>query len=252
MTRYVLIEDERLAYEEIRRMMQKIRPNYQLVGWASSVEQALLLLRQERTDLMIVDICLSDGLCFEIFEHEATSTPILFTTAYDEYALKAFKLNSIDYLLKPIDEGELDAALTKFEHSSFLTSRHSAYSQLMETYLAGSQKNRFLVQIGDSYRSVETQDIAFFYSKEKYVYLTLFSNKQFIVDYSLDQLIGLLDRKMFFRVSRNCIANIRGVRKVSKYFVGRLKITFDPPCPIEVIVSRSRVNDFLKWLDDLE
>ncbi|MDO4930414.1 MAG: LytTR family DNA-binding domain-containing protein [Bacteroidales bacterium] len=252
MTKYVLIEDEHFAYEEIKRIVQKIRPNYQLVGWATSVEQAILLLKQEHIDLMIVDICLSDGLSFEIFEYLPVDTPILFTTAYDEYALRAFKLNSIDYLLKPIDEKELEAALYKFEHCSFLTTKHSRYAQFKESYLNGKQKNRFLVRIGDSFHHVETQDIAFFYSKEKYVYLHLFSNKCYIINYSLEQLNNLLDKEMFFRVSRNCIANIRSIKRISKYFASRLKLSFQPTCPIEVLVSHDRVNDFLKWMDDLE
>lgn len=127
MTKYLIIEDERFAYEEIKRMIQKLRPDYLLAGWAGSLEQALLLLRQGGVDLVIVDIPLSDGLSFEMFEQYPVNIPLIFTTAYDEYALKAFKLNSIDYLLKPIDEKELEAALEKFERNNCPTPATPAY-----------------------------------------------------------------------------------------------------------------------------
>ena len=161
MTRYVLVEDERFAYEEMKRMMQMLRPDYQLVGWAESIEQAVLLLRQNKIDLMIVDIRLSDGLSFEIFEQCPIDIPVLFTTAYDEYALQAFKVNSIDYLLKPIEENELDAALHKFERNHSLHSTTPQYKKLETDYLAGNKKNRFLVQIGDTFQYAETHEVAF-------------------------------------------------------------------------------------------
>ena len=210
MAKYIIIEDERLAYEEIRRMMQRLRPDYMLTGWATGVEQAVLQLASGGIDLMIVDIRLSDGLSFEIFERTAADIPVIFTTAYDEYALRAFKVNSIDYLLKPVEEQALD-----------------------------------------TFRYVETSDIAFFYSEEKYVFLHLFSSRRYIVDYTLEQLETMLDEASFFRVSRNCIANIRALGKVSRYFGGRLKIFFSPECPHEVIVSRDRTERVLQWIDDI-
>lgn len=165
MVKYLLVEDERFAYEELKRMMQRLRPSWQLAGWAESVEQAVLLLRQGSLDLMIVDIRLSDGLSFEIFEQCPVDLPVIFTTAYDEYAIKAFKVNSIDYLLKPIEESDLEAALCKFEHNSALRSAAPEYRQLELGYLAANKKNRFLVQVGDTFRYVETPDVAFFYSE---------------------------------------------------------------------------------------
>ena len=249
MVKYLLVEDERFAYEELKRMMQRLRPSWQLAGWAESVEQAVLLLRQGSLDLMIVDIRLSDGLSFEIFEQCPVDLPVIFTTAYDEYAIKAFKVNSIDYLLKPIEESDLEAALCKFERNSALRSAAPEYRQLELGYLAANKKNRFLVQVGDTFRYVETPDVAFFYSEDKLTYLHLFSGKRYIISYSLDQLEGMLDRDVFFRVSRSCISNIRSIRKSSRYFGSRLKLYFEPECPHEVLVSRSRVADFLKWVD---
>ena len=147
MVKYLLVEDERFAYEELKRMMQRLRPSWQLAGWAESVEQAVLLLRQGSLDLMIVDIRLSDGLSFEIFEQCPVDLPVIFTTAYDEYAIKAFKVNSIDYLLKPIEESDLEAALCKFEHNSALRSAAPATG----TRLLGSQQEEPFSGAGGRY-----------------------------------------------------------------------------------------------------
>lgn len=160
--KYIIIEDERLAYEEIRRMMQRLRPDYMLTGWATGVEQAVLQLASGGIDLMIVDIRLSDGLSFEIFERTAADIPVIFTTAYDEYALRAFKVNSIDYLLKPVEEQALETALCKFERNRLPRTATPELKRLEATYMTGIRKNRFLVRSGDTFRYVETSDIAFF------------------------------------------------------------------------------------------
>ena len=156
----------------------------------------------------------------------------------------------MDYLLKPIDEKELDAALCKFERRNCPTPKTPAYRQLEETYLSNNKKNRFLIQLGDAFQYVKTDEIAFFYSEEKYTYLHLFSNRRYIINYSLEQLEKMLDKDAFFRVSRNCIANIRSITKISKFFASRLKLYFQPECPHEILISRNRVSDFLKWVDD--
>lgn len=251
MTKYIIIEDERLAYEEIRRMMLYLRPDYTLVGWAAGIEQAVLQIASGGIDLIIVDIRLSDGLSFEIFERAKVDIPVIFTTAYDEYALRAFKVNSIDYLLKPVEEQALEAALCKFERNRLPHTSASELKLLETAYMTGTHKNRFLVRSGDTFRYVETSDIAFFYSEEKYIFLHLFSSHRYIVDYTLEQLETMLDEACFCRVARNCIANIRAVEKVSRYFGGRLKIFFLPKCPHEVIVSRNRTEQVLQWIDDI-
>ncbi len=251
MTRYLIVEDERLAYEEICRMMRKLRPTYDLAGWASSIDQAVCHIQKGHIDLLIIDIRLSDGLSFEIFEQLPVEIPVIFTTAYDEYALDAFRVNSIDYLLKPIGERELDTALGKFERRCCLRSSTIEYIKFEADYLSGCKKNRFLVQTGDTFRPVETTDVAYFYSEDKYTYLHLFSGKRYIIGYTLERLEQMLDRSRFFRVSRNCIANIRSIQKISKYFAGRLLLQFQPECPHEIIVTRSRAEEFLRWLDDM-
>lgn len=248
---YVIFEDEWFAYEEIKRMITVLRPDYKLKGWADSVERAISILTKDVPDLLIADIRLSDGLCFDVFERKQTNVPVIFTTAYDEFAMQAFRVNSVDYLLKPIKESDLERALAKFEANSLAKPNSEQYKGLEATYLKNVKKNRFLVSVGDTYMHVETPDIAFFYVEDRYVFLHTFSGKRYIVNYSLEQLEDMLDRHDFFRLSRNCIANIKSVKKVSKYFGSRLSVSFSPECPHKVLVSRTRVNDCLKWLDGL-
>lgn len=249
MAKYIIIEDEQLAYNELKRMMETARPDWELCGWASSVEQALILIKNVPVDLLLVDIRLSDGDSFEIFEQIKTNTPVIFTTAYDEFALKAFKLNSIDYLLKPIEETELEAALQKYENLKLITPVSDSYTKFRDDYLASNRKNRFLIQYGDTYRHIESNDIAFFYSEDKYTYLHTFSNSRYIISYTLDQLESMMDPEKFYRLSRNCIANIKSIDRLHKYFAGRLKVDFIPNCPQEVIVSRNRVSGLLDWIN---
>lgn len=249
MASYLLIEDERLAREEIKRMMLRIRPDYRLCGEAESVQEAVECLKVSGPDLLVSDVCLADGLCFEIFERSGTDIPVIFTTAYDEYAIKAFKQNSIDYLLKPIDEKELGVALAKFEKRAVAGSLSAAIERLKADMLGKQRKNRFLVQNGDSFRYIETKEVAFFYSEDKYVHLQTFGGGRHIINHSLDLLEELLDGTMFFRVSRNCIVNIRAVVGSSRYFGGRMLPIFKPECPLRVTISRSRVAKWLKWLD---
>ena len=251
MIHYAILEDERFACDEIKRMMAILRPDYALKAWADSVERALSLLAGDVPDLLIADIRLSDGLCFDVFERKPVPVPVIFTTAYDEFALQAFRVNSIDYLLKPIKEDDLGKALAKFEANCLARPSSGQYKELEASYLQHVKKNRFLVSVGDTYMYVETSDIAFFYAEDRYVFLHTFSGKRYIVDYSLEQLEAMLDRRDFFRLSRGCIAHIKAVRKVSKYFGSRLSVSFSPECPHEVLVSRTRVGDCLRWLDGL-
>ena len=249
-TRYILIEDEPFACEEIVRMMTKLRPCYVMVGQAESVEQAVRLIGGTEADLIISDISLADGLCFEIFEQIETDLPVIFTTAYDEYAIKAFRVNGIDYLLKPVDEDELTRALCKFErNAAVMSASHAGVRRMAASYLESKRKARFLVQTGDTFRYVETRDIAFFYSEDKYTYLHLFSGRRYIIDYSLDRLEEQLDNGMFFRVARGGIVNIHAIDRCSRFFGGRLKLHLVAECPHDMFVSSSRSAEFLRWME---
>jgi len=251
MTNYLVVEDERFAYEEMKRMIGKLRPDYRLEGWTKTVDQTVLFLKENTVDLILLDIRLADGSCFDIFEQMDVKIPVIFTTAYDEHAIHAFKVNSVDYLLKPIEEADLQTALEKFEQYHASQAPLPEYKRLEEALMGNSRKNRFLIQKGDTYHYVETPDIAFFYSEDKVVFLHTCQDKRYIVNYTLDQIEQLLDEKDFFRVSRNCIANINSISKISRYFNSRLKLEFRPSCPHEVLVSRVRVPDFLKWIDGM-
>ncbi|MGB3064314.1 LytR/AlgR family response regulator transcription factor [Sphingobacterium thalpophilum] len=248
--KYLIVEDERFAYEEVKRMITKLRPEYELEKQTKTVIDTIAFLKTSAVDLILMDIRLADGNCFEIFNHLEVSTPVIFTTAYDEHAIKAFKLNSIDYLLKPFNETELEAALIKFEkifqHVPYTTSPKN-YEQLLSV----RTKNRFLISKGENYHYIETKDIAHFYSEDGVVFLHTSSDKRYIINYTLEQLEQLLDNRLFFRVSRNCIGNVRAIKNVAKYFNSRLKLSFSPVCPHEVLVSRVRVPDFLKWMDGI-
>jgi DNA-binding LytR/AlgR family response regulator len=248
--KYLIVEDERFAYEELKRMMTELRPGYSLEKRTKTVIDTIAFLKTSVVDLILLDIRLADGNCFEIFNHVEVATPVIFTTAYDEHAIKAFKLNSIDYLLKPFDEKELEAALVKFENI-FHNNSHKTDPKNFEQILAAKNKNCFLISKGDNYHYIETMDIAHFYSEERVVFLHTFQNKRYIINYTLDQLEQQLDNRLFFRVSRNCIGNVKSIENVVKYFNSRLKLSFSPTCPHEVLVSRVRVPDFLKWMDGI-
>lgn len=248
--KYLIVEDERFAYEELKRMMTKLRPGYILKKNTKTVVDTIEFLKISKVDLILMDIRLADGNCFEIFNHIEISTPVIFTTAYDEHAIKAFKLNSIDYLLKPFDEKELETALNKFE-TIFHNPSYKTDSKNFEQLFSLKTKNRFLISKGDNYHYIETVDIAHFYSEDGVVFLHTFQNKRYIINYTLDQLEQQLDNRLFFRVSRNCIGNVKAIENVARYFNSRMKLSFLPECPHEVLVSRVRVPDFLKWMDGI-
>src|SRR5690606_41057309 len=212
--RYLIVEDERFASEELKRMMMKLRPDYQLDMQTKTVIDTIGFLKESAVDLILMDIRLADGNCFEIFNHVEVTTPVIFTTAYDEHAIKAFKMNSIDYLLKPFNETELEAALIKFEkifqHVPYTTSPKN-YEQLLSV----RTKNRFLISKGENYHYIETKDIAHFYSEGGVVFLHTSNDKRYIINYTLDQLEHLLDIRLFFRVSRNCIGNVKAIKNVA-------------------------------------
>lgn len=178
MIKYLLVEDERFAYEEMKRMMEKLRPEYQLEAWVTTVEQTVQFLKHHQVDLMLLDIRLTDGNSFDIFEQIQVTTPVIFTTAYDEHAIRAFKVNSVDYLLKPVEEADLQAALSKFEQLRMVQFRMEApslpdYKQLESALMSNCKKNRFLIQKGDAYHYVETADIAFSIVKIRWCFCIL-------------------------------------------------------------------------------
>ncbi|MEQ9404988.1 MAG: LytTR family DNA-binding domain-containing protein [Cyclobacteriaceae bacterium] len=250
--KYVIIEDEILAARRLRELMDAIRPNYEFVSKFDSVEGATISLPVLKYDLILMDIQLADGNSFDIFDQITLKTPVIFTTAYDEYAIKAFKTNSIDYLLKPIDESELQRAVEKFEENQVAKSGAAQPSfeitDLIKTLSPGG-KERFVVKIGDHLKTVETPNIQMVYSQDKGTYLFTNDGKKFLIDYSLDKVEELLSANQFFRISRKFMVNIGFIKDIIAFTNSRLEIVIEHFGDEQIIVARERVADFKAWLD---
>jgi len=235
----------------------------QVLGTAESVSQAVELLGrlQPAPDVLFLDIHLADGLSFELFERTTVSCPVIFTTAYDQYALQAFKVNSVDYLLKPIDEDELTAALHKLRALRAAAAPAPApaldaalLTQLMQQMQlaapAASYKSQFVVRVGEHLKVVPVEQIAYFFSLEKATFLQTTEGRKFVVDYTMDQLEGLLDPRRFFRLNRAYLAQQTAIQDIIHYTNSRLQTVLKPTAPdAQVLVSREKVNVFKSWLD---
>ncbi|SDG55616.1 LytR/AlgR family response regulator transcription factor [Psychroflexus sediminis] len=248
MSKIVIVEDEKPAARRLERILTAL--DYIVFKKLHSVEEAIEWFQKEpKVDLIFLDIQLSDGLSFEIFEQVHIESDLIFTTAYDEYALKAFKLNSIDYLLKPIDKEELKSALKKFEKRK---SSESIDAKLLKSLLLKSQndaeyKTRFSVKVGEKLKTYSADEIACFESSDKATSLVTYEGKHYVIDESLNQLEPKLSPKDFFRINRSHIIHYLAIQDMLSYSTSRIKINLkalDQP----VIVSRERVKDFKIWI----
>jgi len=246
----LIIEDERPAAQKLTRLLKEIDPAVEVVALLRSVEEATnWFLENPSPELVFMDIQLEDGISFEIFENTTIEVPVIFTTAYDEYALKAFKVNSIDYLLKPIDPDELRKALDKFSQLHTPLSHYTKYESIIQQ-LQPTHKERFLIRVGEHYKSVPVQDIACFYILERNAFLLTGSGKHYPIDYSLDQIERLVDPKRFFRANRNCIVNYDAIEDMIAYSSNRIKLILSHwEENDDILVSRERVADFKQWMD---
>lgn len=241
----LVIEDEIPAQEELVRILRKYFPNIEIVDIIGSVRDSVEWLRNNTADLIFMDIQLLDGCCFDIFDVVEVRTPIIFTTAYNQYALKAFKVNSVDYLLKPVDEDELVAVVRKMDY------KYDNIRNLIESYMPTVRyKTRISVKTGDIYRFLLIDEVAYFISEDGFTYAVTNNEKKHIVDYTISSLETQLDPKRFFRLSRGCIVSIDSIEKITAYFNSRLKVTLKGRKNISIILSRVRVPDFLNWIDD--
>ncbi|MBK7629088.1 MAG: response regulator transcription factor [Bacteroidales bacterium] len=247
----LIVENEKPAAERIIRMLGKTDRTITISGILETVEgTANWFQTNPRPDLILMDIQLDDGLCFEIFDIINIEIPVIFTTAYDEYTLKAFKVNSVDYLLKPIDEKLLKAALEKFKKLYTQTDPFKRdFKQLLYEF-RNQYKSRFLIRIGEKYRSVTTREVSHFHISERNVFLTDFNGKDYGVDSSLEELQGMLDPRKFFRINRECIVNIDAITLMHSYSSSRLQLTIKDREKSDLfVVSREKVADFKKWID---
>ncbi|WP_457615494.1 LytR/AlgR family response regulator transcription factor [Lutibacter sp.] len=245
----VIIEDEKPAARRLGRLLNNM--GIQPLVMLHSVEGAIKwFYENEHPDLLFLDIQLSDGLSFEIFEEVEVKSAIIFTTAYDEYALKAFKLNSIDYLLKPIDTDELAQAIRKFKNikDTYTNSFDIAQIKNLLKTNQSEYKNRFTVKIGVHLKMIPTESIECFYSENKSTYLFTSDNRSYLIDDTLEQLEHKLNPQSFFRVSRKYFLNINAIKDIISYSNSRLKVQLNTYADSEIIVSRERVKDFKKWL----
>lgn len=243
----LIIEDEMLAQEELERLLAKRFPDYEIVGKFTTVKDSVDWLAENTADLIFLDIHLADGNGFEIFEQIDVHAPVIFTTAYDQYAIQAFTVNGIGYLLKPILESELVAAVEKFNY--FNPNNH--VSALLESLRSPKEfKSRLVITKGDRIGFLQIDDIAYFYSEDRLTFAMTKDGKKCIVDYTIEALVSQLDPKKFFRITRGVIASINSIKEIYRYFNGRLHINLSPDFHEELFVSRARVSEFLKWLDD--
>ena len=248
----VIIEDEKLSAEHLSVLLQKIDPSITVIKYCDTISASVTAFKEGlNADLIFMDIHLADGNSFEIFNQIELEVPVIFTTAFDNYAIQAFKQNSIDYLLKPIAFQDLHFSIDKFKkqqqsgNKDLISSIASAYLQINKEY-----KTRFLVKLGQTIDSIKTEEIHHFETKDSLSFLATNKGNHYLIDYTLDQLETILNPKDFFRINRKIILHIQSIEKVSTYFNSRLSITSKFLDNDSRIVSRDRVNDFKKWLDN--
>lgn len=247
----IIIEDEKLSADYLANMLKRIDPAIEITAVFDSVKKSIEEFQKGITaDILFVDIHLADGLSFDIFSKIRIDIPVIFTTAYDDYAIKAFKLNSIDYLLKPIGIDDLKQAIEKYKKLNHLQ-QNLKIEDLSLSYnrLKKEPKNRFMVKIGDNIISIKTEEIIHFIAEDGVVLLVINTHKRYTIDYTLDQLENMIDSNLFFRINRKVIISMSSIEKVGIYFNSRLKINSTQLDDDSCIVSRDRVNDFKKWLD---
>ena len=246
----VIVEDEHLAAEKLERYIQKYNSNVSVLVKLSSIVDAVTWFEKGIDyDVAFMDIQLTDGLSFEIFNQVKITKPVIFTTAFDEYAIDAFKVNSIDYLLKPITFTDVSKAMVKLKTMESLFVNEEAINKVKSSVTKLKTKDRFLVRLGNHIHSIKTTDILLFYAEGRTVYLVTKENKKYILDYKLEDLIKVLEPSEFFRVNRTFIVSLNGVEDVIVYSNSRLKITPKVNVEKEIIVSREKVSAFKSWFE---
>lgn len=254
--RVLIIEDEPLAAARLEEMVMRCDPSLTVAGKCDSVKESVLWLNNNaKPDLLFLDVQLGDGLSFEIFDQAEAGCPVIFTTAYDAYAIDAFRLNSISYLLKPIKQEELAAAIEKYKASPYFReeqesgNRQQIALDIVRQILTKQYKKRFLVKTGQHIRSIATDELLCFFSMEKATYAIVEGGKTILMDYTLEQLEELLDPGSFFRISRKYIVSVDAIIDIITYSGSRLKLKIMNCTDDDVFVSRERVAQFKEWLD---
>ncbi len=250
----LIVEDENFAAERLQLLLKEIIPDIEIYGAIDSVQGVIQHLKANPAyDLLFLDIQLADGKSFTIFEKVNVTIPVIFTTAYDEYAIKAFEVNSIDYLLKPINKEKLVASIEKFNKiKSHYAQSPIDYNELLQKLTSDKPqqfKTRFLVSRGDSLIPISSTDIAYCLAEEKVVFLVTNDNKRYIINHTLEELETRLNPAAFFRINRQFIVAFSAIQKVHNYFNYKLKLDIVPDPRTEVIVSKTRTAEFKQWMN---
>jgi DNA-binding LytR/AlgR family response regulator len=251
----LIVEDEKFASNRLTSLIKQYDKSIEVLNVIDSVKSAAQwLMENPAPDLLFFDIQLADGLSFEIFDVVEVKTPVIFTTAYDEYAIKAFKVNSIDYLLKPLDYEDLSKAMKKFRELNREKFQYNLKSVLEDIQLkAGSvapqYKNRFIVKTGEHLKSILVQEINFIFSRDKGTYMIIDDGKKHLLEQPLDKLEQMLDPANFFRINRQYIITLKSIKDIISYSGSRLKIVLHNSDDNDILVSRERTQDFKQWLD---
>jgi two-component system, LytTR family, response regulator LytT len=250
----LIIEDELPASSRLQKMLKELLTDAHIYEPIVSVATAIKWLQQNPApDVIISDIQLADGLSFSIFKAVPTFCPVIFTTAFDQYAIQAFKVNSIDYLLKPVKQQELADALHKLQQLKTPASSQLNIGQLLQAIAnpgTSTYKSRFAVKFGEHLRTIETKDVAYFYTEDKMNFLTTKEGRRYSIDYNLDALDSMLDPHIFFRINRQYIICLHAIAEMFAYSKSRVLVKLNPPAKHETIVSTERSADFKLWLGD--
>ncbi len=249
----LIIEDEISASKRLTKLINEIDPSIEILKTLESIEDSVEWFQNnEEPDLILSDIQLSDGLSFEIYNQVNISCPIIFVTAYEEYAVKAFKLNSIDYLLKPVNINDLRTSIEKYKKMKDTLSDTQNNIQTLLEHLnikKPEYKTRFLVKMGETFKTISVEEIAYFYVDNELVFILTKDKKRHIVDNTLEDLEKMLDPDLFFRANRQFIVKLDSIDTIHTYFNGKLKVNIIPEIDKELIISREKAGDFKKWLD---
>lgn len=248
-----IIEDEMLAAERIQLLVKNYDPSINIVASLESIEESVEWLQTHtHPDLLVVDIHLSDGHCFEIFKKVNFQKPVIFTTAFDNYALDAFQLFSIDYILKPVTAAALAASFNKYRSmaGSLVTTNYTLLSDQVKENISTRYKDRFLAKVGQRSFFLQANEVAYFFADNKIIYLVDLEGNQFIINYTLEKLEPLLDPHDFFRINRKMIVHCKAIDQIKPYFNNRLKLFLKGVKPVEdIVISRERVSDFKAWAE---
>jgi DNA-binding LytR/AlgR family response regulator len=247
----LIIEDEQPAAKQLTKMLQKANPSITIIETIDSVEASVKWLNTfPSPDAIFMDIQIADGLSFDIFSHTSINCPVVFTTAFDQYAIKAFRVNALDYLLKPIDEDELNDVINKLKQQKNTPQYNVDFLQNLSSKFTKTNefKSRFLIKQGTTLNFVETNDIAFFFSEDGLTHFYSIHNKKHLIEQTLDELEHQLNPSDYFRINRKIIVSIKSIKKISPHFNSRLKLELNPHYLEEIFVARERVADFKTWL----